>query len=188
MKNKIIYILLGLVLVVAGGIFLNKFTNKKIITENDVVSSPKNATYIIEGQSVILVNGISSTPIAPDSASKITTQYFGNEVIHDFDHDGRPDIAFVLIQNTGGSGTFYYVVVALNTIHGYVGSNAVLLGDRSAPQSTEISQKSNTPDVIIVNYADRKIGEPFAVKPSIGKSMWLTLDTKTMQLTEVSQK
>ena len=144
-----------------------------------------NATYNINGQSVTLVNGVSIVPVAPGSQSMVTTRYFGNGVTHDFDADGRLDTAFILTQNTGGSGTFYYVVVALNTAHGYVGSSGFLLGDRIAPQTTNMSQNTSTPNVIIVNYADRKAGEPFTTAPSVGKSVWLKLDTKTLQLGEV---
>lgn len=158
--------------------------SKPIVVTN---SSPKDATYTIEGQPVTLVNGVSSEPIAPGSATSVTTQYFGNEVTHDFDGDGRLDTVFVLTQNTSGSGTFYYVVAALNTVNGYLGSSAVLLGDRIAPQTTEMSQNPATPDVVVVNYADRKPGESFTTSPSVGKSIWLKLDVATLQFGEVAQ-
>ena len=47
-----------------------------------------------------------------------------------------------------------------------------------------MGEQKNT-NIIVVNYADRKAGESFAVQPSIGKSLWLLLDTKTMQFGEV---
>lgn len=143
----------------------------------------KNATYRINGQAVMLRNGVAETEVTPGSASKILTKYFGNEVKHDFDGDGREDIAFLLTQETGGSGTFFYVVVALNTANGYVGSEGLFLGDRIAPQTTEMG-KGN---IIVVNYAERNPGESFAVQPSVGKSRWLLLDPKTMQFGEVAQ-
>ncbi|MFA6554111.1 MAG: META domain-containing protein [Candidatus Paceibacterota bacterium] len=146
-------------------------------------ADPKDATYIIDGKSITLVNGVSEIEITPVSASKMVTRYFGNEVRHDFNGDGREDIAFLLTQNSGGTGTFYYLVVALNTPRGYVGSEGFLLGDRIAPQTTEMG-KGN---IIVVNYADRKEGESFAVQPSIGKSISILLDPKTMQLGEVVQ-
>lgn len=146
-------------------------------------ASALDATYRIEGKEVTLKNGLSEGPAAPGSASKIITRYFGNEVKHDFNNDGREDIAFLISQQTGGSGTFYYVVVALNTINGWVGSDAVFLGDRIAPQTTSMD-KGN---VFVVNYAMRNPGEPFTTQPSLGKSMWLLLDPKTMTLGEVSQ-
>ena len=186
MKNKIIIASFGLVIILVG-FFAIQYGGKKISDKADKAISPKDATYIIDGQSVTLKDGVSVASSTPDSTSTITTQYFGNEVTHDFDGDGRPDTAFILTQNTGGSGTFFYVVAALNTADGYVGSDAVLLGDRVAPQTTEMSQNKSTPDVIIVNYADRKAGEAFTVQPSVGKSIWLKLDTKTMQFGEVVQ-
>ena len=204
-KKTPIILLLALFLVGGVSVYLmitrgsNEFVGTPIVDTSGVstptnttsvksdATSPKNATFTIEGQPVTLVNGTASTPAAPGSASMITTQYFGNEVIHDFDGDGRPDSAFILTQNTGGTGTFYYLVIALNTPRGYIGSSGYLLGDRIAPQTTEMSQNANTPDVLVVNYADRKISEPFSVAPSVGKSVWLKLDLKTMQFGEVAQ-
>lgn len=142
----------------------------------------QNTAYSIDGQSVLLVNGRAETPAAPGSASKVVTQYFGNQATGDLNGDGVADIAFLLTQNSGGSGTFYYVVAALKAADGYQGTNAVLLGDRIAPQTTEIRDGK-----LIVNYADRKAGEPMTAQPSEGKSLFLKLDTATMQFGEVAQ-
>lgn len=152
-----------------------------------VVTEYRNATYIIAGKPVTLINGHAEIAAAPGSASKISTDYFGNEVMLDLNEDGREDIVFLLTQQTGGSGTFYYVVAALNTTNGYMGSHAVLLGDRIAPQTTELSRNPSHKNVIVVNYADRASGESFAVRPSMGKSMWLKFDPATMQFGEVVQ-
>ena len=45
-------------------------------------------------------------------------------------------------------------VAALNTEAGWIGSQTTLLGDRIAPQTTELSQNPNHKNVIVVNYAD----------------------------------
>ncbi len=50
-----------------------------------------------------------------------------------------------------------------------------------------MSQNPMTPKVIVVNYADRAPGESFVTPPSVGKSLWLLLDPKTMQFGEVAQ-
>ena len=192
MNTKILlWVGLGIVVILGTGAFvfytMRQSPDDQNISTTHGATSPKNATYTIDGQSVTLTNGVSSVPAAPGSASQITTRYFGNEVTHDLDGDGSPDTVFLLTQNTGGTGTFYYVVAALNTVNGYVGSHGLLLGDRIAPQTTEMSQDPTTPNVIVVNYADRKPGESFAVSPSIGKSIWLKLDPKTLQFGEVAQ-
>lgn len=186
MNKTTIGIAVVLLLIIAGALGLGAFKFKIAVNDtpivNIVATSPKDATYIINSQPVAIRNGIFEMEAAPGSASKIITRYFGNEVKHDFDGDGREDVAFILTQEMGGSGTFYYVVAALNTKDGYVGSHGLLLGDRIAPQTTEMG-KGN---IIVVNYADRAPGESFAVPPSIGKSLWLLLDPKTMQVGEVA--
>ena len=79
------------------------------------------------------------------------------------------DVGFVFTRESGGSGTFYYAVAALWMLDGnYVGTNAVYLGDRIAPQSTEIRQS-----ILKVNYADRGKDEPFSTPPSQGVTAYL---------------
>lgn len=143
-----------------------------------VISDHKNTSYTIDGQVVTLVNGVSEGETVPGSASKITTIYFGNEASGDFDGDGDTDVAFLMTQNAGGSGTFYYVVAALKTADGYTGTNAVLLGDRIAPQTTEFRDGE-----LIVNFADRMINEPMSARPSVGVSKYFTVnDGKLLEI------
>jgi len=142
----------------------------------------KNITYTIDGQQVTLVNGRAEVPAAPGSASTVVTQYFGNQATGDLNGDGVPDVAFLLTQDPGGSGTFYYVVAAIKTATGYRGTDAVLLGDRIAPQTTEVTNGK-----LIVNYADRAAGEPMTTAPSMGKSLYLKLDPATMQFGVIDQ-
>ncbi len=131
---------------------------------------PKNATYSIDGQSVTLANGTSEVPSAPGSATKIITQYFGNEAYGDIDGDDDNDAVFLLTQDSGGTGLFYYVVVALRTPTGYKLTNTFLVGDRIAPQSTEIHEDSKE---LHVNFAERKVGEPMSAQPSVGAVLLL---------------
>ena len=132
---------------------------------------PKNCTYIIERKDIALKDGYSEEEIVPGSASKLITRYFGNEALGDFNGDGLSDIAFILTQQAGGSGTFYYATVALGSDNGCKGTNAILLGDRIAPQTTEFRNGE-----IIVNYADRKPDEPTTAAPSVGVSKYLQVN------------
>jgi heat shock protein HslJ len=143
----------------------------------------RNAEYVLDGRRIQLNGGVAESEAAPGSAAKIVTRYFGNEVEHDFNGDGRNDVVFLLTHETGGSGVFYYVVAALATEQGYAGSQGLLLGDRIAPQTTEIGANN----IITVNYADRAPGDSFATPPSVGTSIRLLLDTKTLQFGEVAQ-
>ena len=183
-NKKIIYIivtilvLIGLYLIVESiNKNLNINHNQEGIFQNNTATDFKNATYKINGQDVTLKDGVSMEEAAPGSVSKISTTYFGNEIQKDLNGDGRLDAVFLLTQNSGGSGTFFYVVAALNTPEGYIGSDGYLLGDRIAPQTTE-SGKGN---IVLINYMDRAVGEPMTAQVSVGKTVQLLLDTNTMQ-------
>jgi hypothetical protein len=129
---------------------------------------PKNATYIVNGQAVTLKDGVSVSAIEIGEVSKEVTKYFGNEARGDLNGDGQDDAAFLITQDEGGSGTFFYVTVLLGDGKTGTGINAILIGDRIAPQTTELGGGG----MIIVNYADRKAGEPFTTKPSLGVSRY----------------
>jgi hypothetical protein len=163
------------IIVIIGGFYWVKETpNMKI--QNDY----KNTSYQIDDKVIILKDGINENKIIPNSASKIITKYFGNEVKADFNGDGLEDVAFLLTQNNGGSGTFFYVVTTLNNGNGYTGTNAILLGDRIAPQTTEFRNGE-----IIVNYAERKSNEPMTARPSVGVSKYLKIsDDKLIEITK----
>ncbi len=139
----------------------------------------KNTTYLIEGQFVTLTDGFFEVESAPVSETQITTRYFGNEAIGDLNGDGKDDVAFLLTQDAGGSGLFFYVVAALQTASGVEGTNAIFLGDRIAPQNSSIEN-----GIITVNYADRNPGEPFTTQPSLGISKYFTIENKILTETQ----
>lgn len=131
----------------------------------------KDATYVIDGHQLTLKNGTAQVPIVEGSASVSTIKYFGNEAKGDLNSDGVSDVAFLLTQENGGSGTFYYIVVALKSDAGYTGTNALFLGDRIAPQTTEIRHGE-----IVVNYATRAENEPMTATPSVGVSRYFRVE------------
>ncbi len=177
MKTQIWILIAALFLV--GGFFA---FNTYIYEQKQAPASPsyKDAEFLIDGKRIKLVNGVAVTEVAPGSASKITTQYFGNEIKTDLNGDGTEDVAFIVTQSGAGSGTFYYAVAAVKTERGYVGSDGYLLGDRIAPQSTSLSQNPRHKYVVVFNYADRAQGEPMTAQPSVGKSAYLKLDPASM--------
>jgi hypothetical protein len=150
-------------------------------TPAPVALDPLNATYTVEGRSVTLVNGKSEAPAAPGSATMVTTSVFGQPASGDINGDGKPDAALILVQNSGGSGTFYYAAVAINTPGGAQGTNAVLLGDRIAPQNILIQNGT-----VVANYADRKPGEPMTAQPSVGISAYMTFDGSMLRSTPLT--
>ncbi len=164
MKKSLIIGSVVIVLAVLGFFVLNSYVyNEKQVP---TVTDYKNAEYLIDGKLTTLGN---------------ETRHFGNELFTDLNSDGRDDVVFLVTHEPGGSGTFFYVVAALNTENGYVGSDGYLLGDRIAPQTTEVSRNPDHENVIVVNYAERGPAEPMTTQPSFGKSAYLKLDTQSMQ-------
>ncbi len=136
----------------------------------EVLGDVLNATYLIEKQAVALVNGRAEFQAAPGSAIKITTEVFGKPAFGDLNHDGRDDAALFLVHDPGGSGTFYYVAAAIATSDSYLGTNAVLLGDRVFPRTIHIRN-----GVIVAGFDDRNPDQSMVAAPSIGKTKYLKL-------------
>jgi len=178
-KKTVIIIGLAIVLACAGYSIYRLMAVRQhgASSEKSVAVDAKNATYIVEGENVTLTGG-RAEEIIPGSASKIITQYFGNEAKADFNGDGKDDVAFILTQDGGGSGTFFYVAVALSKGSGTIGTNAIFLGDRIAPQTTEFRNGE-----IIVNYADRRPGDSMTTRPSVGVSRYFkVIDGKLVEV------
>lgn len=106
-----------------------------------------------------------AAPDYRDTAFKLKMSYFGDDAFGDFNGDGKQDVAYIVTQDNGGSGTFYYIVAALRTDTGYVGTDPILLGDRIAPKNIQVSG-----DAIIVDYVDRALSDPMTAPPSINVS------------------
>ncbi len=168
MRKIFFGIALVAILAVAIGAYFFWPKNQEVPIKSQYAESPKDATYLIDGQAITLTNGTYATSTAPGSASETITRYFGNEATGDLNGDGIPDTGFILTQSSGGSGTFYYAVVAIKSKNGYRGTNAILLGDRIAPQTTEIKD-----GMLVVNYADRNPKDPMTAQPSVGVSKYL---------------
>ncbi len=77
--------------------------NRDKVVETSLGVDPLNTTYILEGQSVKLANGLAEQTI-PGSVSKIVTQAFGKPFYGDLDGDGLKDSVMFLTQSGGGSG------------------------------------------------------------------------------------
>jgi hypothetical protein len=131
---------------------------------------PAHASYLIGEDAVSLVEGMAVRPAAPGAAEKVETSLFGMPEWGDLDGDGDEDAAVLLIQRTGGSGSFHYVAAALSQKEGFSGTNAVLLGDRVAPQTLQIRN-----GVILASYAERAAAQPMSAAPTEARTKYLSL-------------
>lgn len=166
MKNTIIGIVVVLIIIVGVFWARSKVSAPEPVEtpKTDQVFDFKNATYDIDGVKITLKDGQNEQTF-PGSVTVTTTSYFGNEGKGDANGDGKEDASFIIMQDGGGTGLFSFLVVALKKDTGYEILNTVFLGDRIAPQTTEIRDEK-----VVVNYADRLPNEPLSARPSIGVS------------------
>lgn len=144
------------------------------VAESIPKTDPRNIAYTVDGETFTVVNGRFERPVAPGASSMRSLSLFGEPVYGDLDADGDEDAAILLSYSSGGSGVFYYAVLALNTAGIYTSTNVLLLGDRIAPQTVEIHDGR-----AVYNYAIRRADEPMTTPPSIGKSLWVHLDSSS---------
>lgn len=185
MKKIIIAFSVLIILIAASFIWKNYFGAGRICCDLPTLTGPatadyKDGAYQIEGEIVKLIGGLAEKEAAPGSAARMITRYFGNEIAGDFNEDGFEDAAFFLTQEAGGSGTFFYAATALGSVDGYLGTNAVFLGDRVSPQPIEWKD-----GYLIFNYADRAEGQPMTARTSVGVSKYFQI--KDGQLEEIKR-
>ena len=166
-------VLTGLLLASAAALILLFVVMRSAIQQSSVAAPAevKNITVTLDGDTVTLRDGVSEKPAAPGSAAQNTVRIVGDPVMGDATGDGRADAALLLVNDPGGSGTFYYAVLAVDDDGSYRATNAVSLGDRIAPRGVEF-----TDGRFIYRYLERKPGEPLAVAPSVEKRTAITVD------------
>lgn len=140
----------------------------------------RNLTVSIDDQSFDLKDGVAELPAAPGSAARNTLRMVGDPVSGDVNGDGRPDAALLLRNDAGGSGTFYYAVLAVNDGGSYHATNAVALGDRIAPESVNLVDGR-----FVYRFLERKPGEPLSAEPTVQKSVGVSLDPASGRISAV---
>lgn len=136
---------------------------KRTFTRN--ITDPLNTEYIIDGQTILLENGYSEVEQVPGSASKLITQINGDPVYKDINSDGIDDIALVLTQQGGGSGTFFYLVLIVGEE-----IKVQLAGDRILIE--DIIMGDNFIELLAL---DREIDEPMTAVPTVSKTVRIDL-------------
>ncbi len=157
-------ILVGIIAVACLVSFLTENRSVKnnipsVVENTNSFSDPMNGTYTIDGEKITLKNGVAAN-----------ARLFGIPTSGDISQDGLHDSIFFISINNGGSGTFFYVVAALQKDGSYIGTNAIFLGDRISPQNITISDGEAA-----VNYVIRRDIDPMTAAPSVGVTKYLII-------------
>ena len=101
----------------------------------------KNTTYQgIYDEPVLLLDGLyEGEPFLEDSAFKPTIRLLTFTAFGDLNNDSVDDAAVLLVENSGGSGSFVYLAAVLNSEGTAENVSTILLGDRVSPESIVIA-------------------------------------------------
>lgn len=133
--------------------------DKRSADAKEAAIDPYNHAYVIDKEKVVLKNGHARKAI-PGTTAIIITEVIRRPVHVDLDGDGEDEAVVLLMQHTGGSGTFYYLAAASKMAM----IDAIYLGDRIKTRPLQTAE-----DMVIVNYLDRKTSQPMSTFPLVEK-------------------
>lgn len=178
--RKVLLVSVTVLGVIVGAVAIAGFIRFNFTSGGDVVSDRKSSpeisdlTITIDTQEFDMSDGVAEIAPSQGSGTANTLRLIGVPVLGDSDGDGTPDAALLVQHDPGGSGTFYYAVVAINDGGSYRASRAVLLGDRIEPRAVEF-----TDGRFVYTYAERKPGDAMSERGSVEKSVTVTVDNST---------
>lgn len=140
-------------------------------------AGPTTIDVQIDGETFALVDGVARNDGPPGSATANTVRVVGDPVAGDLTGDGRDDDALLIANDPGGSGTFYYAVVAVDDGGSYRATNVVPLGDRIATRSIVF-----TDGRFVYEYLTRKPGEPLSVPPTVPATVSIDYDAASGEI------
>jgi hypothetical protein len=179
-KRLYVWLVVAAVAAVAVLVVVMRSSLKQYVPQDNSLS-PETLTVAIDQQTFTMKDGVAELPAAPGSPAHNTLRIVGAPVSGDVNADGKDDTALILRNDPGGSGSFYYAVVAINDGTRYHASNALALGDRIAPQSIDFADGR-----FVYRFLERKPGEPMAARPSVPTTLVVTVDPDSDRISAVS--
>lgn len=123
-------------------------------------ADPANAGYYIDGIVYTLVNGELEQAIE-DSTTVNKFKLLDFKAVGDINKDGTDDVAVVITNDAGGSGTFYYLAIFTSGSSPVI-ENTSYLGDRIV-----VKDITFTNNQFQVKYLDRDSEADMASDPTI---------------------
>lgn len=140
----------------------------------------QNAKYRIrsDDDTFQLIDGEYRKKYEPDSASERILR-LSHSAAGNLDDTGGEDAVVILIDNPGGSGTFYYLFAFINQNGKPFNVATILLGDRVRVEGLAIKEKE-----IIVDMLTRGDDEAMASEPTLEITRKYRLEANRLALVE----
>ena len=163
MKTKYVFLSVATLILAACG-SSTEVTPSENKTENSQTSAqaaqdPANAGYYIDGILYTLTNGELEQPIE-DSSAVNKFKLLDFKATGDLNKDGIDDVAVVITNDSGGSGTFYYL--AIFTSGTPIVENTYNIGDRIKVEDLKFADNK-----FQVTYLERDSEADMASEPTI---------------------
>ncbi len=172
-------VLAGLLLASVAALILLVAVMRTAVHRNaEPPAAVKNITVSIDGRNFDLRDGVAEKQSAAGSATRDTARVVGEPVIADATGNGARDAALLIANDPGGSGTFYYAVLAVDHDGAYHATNAIPLGDRIVPRGVDFADGH-----FVYRFLERKPDEPMAAPPTAERTVVITLDPATGRIT-----
>jgi len=163
MKTKYAILSVASLILAACGssteVTLNENQTESSQSVAQAAQDPANAGYYIDGILYTLVNGELEQPIE-ESTSVNKFKLLEFKATGDLNKDGTDDVAVVITNDAGGTGTFYYL--SIFTSGTPVVENTYNFGER-----VEVKDLTFTDGKFQVTYLDRSPDQDMASEPSI---------------------
>jgi len=146
----------------------------RVVLDSGLTLDVRNATYNIDGTSIVLNDGISNSNIPGSSASRKTIVLEG-PAFADVNGDGAKDAIVILRDETGGSGIFYYVSSVIASGASQKATNSIILGDRIRIKAISIDN-----GIASITILDREPTDAMAAVPSVPKTLKFKLSGESL--------
>lgn len=194
--KKGVWVVLVIAILVATGAFV--FTQKKAEVPTDTVKETVSASELLKSATlavpdsdatVTLVDGEAFFDIDPRSSQKGDILFL-KDTSAMWEKDGHTDVSAVFAVNSGGSGTFIYLVLFDLKDGVLTKKSEVLLGDRINVTHIGIGELVNGTDAdyrISVTTLIRKDGDPYVAEPTVEAVRTFYVNDQTLKEVEVGR-
>lgn len=165
----------------AGFIWFNSANQSGVRGDSGLSTGVKSLVVTIGDRTFRMSNGFAAQQSVSGSPAQNTIRVVGEPASGDVNRDGHRDAALLIENAPGGSGRFYYVVLAVNENGSYRATNALLMGDRIAPLTVDFLDGR-----FVYNYLGHEPGEPMTARPTVVKSLWVQFDRASGTISEGS--
>jgi len=190
MKTTLKYVLVIVILGIV--IFFN--VSKKDVEAPNVVDIPvedkkeikpnvADISYNIDGEEFVLVDGKAEKTVEVELdgfTMKNSLTIIEDPFYADVDLDGDTDSAVWLMNDSGGTGSFFYGALVINDNNQSSHStDGMFLGDRISPSKIEFKEGR-----IVYSFLERGMDEPMSAEPTHPRDVWVHYDKSSNTIGE----